>query len=286
MKYKEVTFHITAPEGAFDDACDLVAAAAGEAGFETFEYTDEGLKGYVQTQLFSPSTLDDALADFPIENVKISYDAKDADNRDWNEQWEQQGFDPIYVGTQCAIHDGRHLPEQGKCDIEIEIDTKLAFGTGNHETTRMMVERLMNLDLKGKTVLDAGCGTGILGIAALKRGASSVVGYDIDEWSSDNARHNAVINRVDDRYEALLGDGSILDTINQTFDVVVANINRNILLADFPRFVNVLRDGGTLLLSGFYTDDEETLKSHAATHGLTFVAETHDNRWACLEFSA
>lgn len=284
MNYKVVTFHITAPSGAFDDACDLVAAAAGEAGFETFEYTDEGLKGYVQTQLFSPSALDDALSDFPIENVKISYDVNDVENRDWNESWEQQGFEPIYVDSLCVIHDGRHLPEQGSADVEIEIDTKLAFGTGNHETTRMMVRHLMLLDLSGKTVLDAGCGTGILGIAALKRGASHVVGYDIDEWSSDNARHNAVINNVGDDYEALLGDGSLLDTIGQTFDVVVANINRNILLSDLHRFAAVLRPCGTLLLSGFYTDDAPILTNHAADLGLTPTSQSSDNNWACLEF--
>jgi len=283
VKYYEVTFNITAPTGSMTDARDLVAALTGEIGFETFEETNEGLKGYVQTQLFDPVALDEALQDFPIAEANIGYDIHEAEYKDWNEEWEKEGFNPITVGKDCIIHDGRHFPK-GHARVEVEIDAKLAFGTGNHETTCMMVSLLMNMDIHGKTMLDAGCGTGILGIVALKHGATHVTGYDIDEWCVDNTRHNAIINHVDDMYEALLGDASVLDNIGKTFDVVVANINRNILLADMPRFISILNNDGMLLLSGFYTDDEEMLKSKAEKLGLAFDSEKSDKGWVCLTF--
>lgn len=283
MKYYEVTFNISAPADILGDARDLVAALAGEAGFETFEETDNGLKGYVQTQLLDREALDAALEDFPFVDATVDYDIHEAEDRDWNEQWEKEGFDPIVVDGTCAIHDGRHLPTD-KAETEVEIDAKLAFGTGNHETTRMIVSQLLSTDLSGKTLLDAGCGTGILGIVALKRGARKATGYDIDEWSADNARHNAVINGVDERYEALLGNATLLDGITETFDVAVANINRNILLADMPRLSRAVKPQGQLLLSGFYVDDEDALAHEAAKLGLTLERERNDNGWACLVF--
>lgn len=285
MKYYEVTFTITAPTGSRADACDLVAAMAGETGFETFEETECGLKGYVQTSLFDRKALDETLQDFPIVGTSIAYTICEADDRDWNESWEEEGFEPILIGDKCLIHDGRHLPTNGlKPQVVVEIDAKLAFGTGNHETTRLIVSCLMDIDLQGKTILDAGCGTGILGIVALKRGAAHATGYDIDEWSKNNACHNAVINCVDDRYEALLGDATILDDIGKTFDIVVANINRNILISDMPRFAKVLKNGGKLLLSGFYTDDVPILKEKATNLNLILEEEVSDNHWFCLSF--
>lgn len=284
MRYFEVSFHITSPEQNFADSCDLVAAAAGEAGFETFEETADGLKGYVQTDSFDREALDTALQELPFADVKVDYDVKEAEYKDWNEEWEQEGFEPIVIGDGCIVHDGRHLPTTHAA-VEIEIDARLAFGTGNHETTRMLAGRLMQMDLQGKSVLDAGCGTGILGIVALKRGASSVTGYDIDEWSADNARHNAVINHVDDNYTSLLGDATLLDSIAKKFDIVVANINRNILIADMPRFASVLTAGGTLLLSGFYTADINALRDEAANHGLTMSGNGNDGDWAYLAFT-
>jgi ribosomal protein L11 methyltransferase len=183
-----------------------------------------------------------------------------------------------------VIHDGRHLPSDIRPQTSIEIDAHLAFGTGTHETTRMMVSQLMSLPLDGKRILDCGTGTGILGIAALKLGASKAVGYDIDEWSADNARHNAVINRVDDRFTSLLGDASILKEVEGTFDVVLANINRNILLADMEAFAKKMAPHSTLLLSGFYQQDIPMLEEKATSLGLTKKAQKHDGDWACLMF--
>lgn len=281
MKYFEVEFTIN-PMSA--DASDLLAALAGDAGFETFEEAENGLKGYVQQSLFDEDALRSCIADFPIEGISIIYNVREAEDRDWNEQWEQEGFEPIIIPP-LAIHDGRHLPEV-ESEISIEIDAKLAFGTGTHETTRMICKELISTvpELEEVRVLDCGTGTGILSIAALKLGASEAVGYDIDEWSADNARHNAVINRVDERFTSLLGDASVIDTIEGEFDLVLANINRNILLADIPRFVSKMHSGSKLILSGFYTADSLLLIQKAADLGLTFVSQNQDQDWACLVF--
>jgi ribosomal protein L11 methyltransferase len=276
MKYFEVEFTIS-PYSA--DAADLFASLAGEAGFETFEETETGLKGYVQQSLFDEDALRECIEDFPFEGTSIIYNVREAEDRDWNEQWEQEGFEPIVIADQLVIHDGRHLPEVDS-KVQIEIDAKLAFGTGTHETTRMICTQLLKL-AKGR-VLDCGTGTGILSICALKLGATEAVGYDIDEWSVDNARHNAVINRVDDRFTSILGDAKILENIDEKFDIVLANINRNILLADMPMFVSKMHEGSLLILSGFYSDDCEILIEKAHSIGLKLVSKTTDHDWACL----
>ena len=288
MKYFEVEFRISPYS---DDASDLLAALAGEAGFETFESVADGLKGYVQQSLFDEQVLKDSLSDFPFEGVAITYDIREAEDRDWNEQWEQEGFEPIIISDGAlVIHDGRHLPEtEGK--ISIEIDAKLAFGTGTHETTRMICSQLLELSgapelVDGPRVLDCGTGTGILSICALKLGATEAVGYDIDEWSVDNARHNAVINHVDDRFTSLLGDASILNKVEGQFNLVLANINRNILLADMPQFRTKMAPDAMLILSGFYTADGPMLIDKAQTLGLTLHQQVSDGDWACLVFKS
>ncbi len=295
MKYFEVEFTITPCSQV---AQDLLSALAGEAGFETFEETANGLKGYVQQTLFDESVLSSALEDFPLDDTHIIYKVEEAEDRDWNEQWEQEGFEPIGVSCQMAdgrsrtliIHDGRHLPSDFRSenlqptDIEIEIDAHLAFGTGTHETTRMICSTLLGMNLNGMKVLDCGCGTGILGICALKLGAQHCVGYDIDEWSVDNTRHNAVINRVDDRLESLHGDATMLSGFPAEFDLVMANINRNILLQDMERFVSVMRPKATLVLSGFYQSDCQLLEEKANNLGLMLKQTKNDGDWVCLTF--
>lgn len=285
MKYYEVFFRIEGAEAFIDDARDVLSALAGDAGFETFEACNDGLKGYVQQALFSQAQLDEVLSVFPFPDVRISYKVSEAEDQDWNQQWEQEGFEPIIMADQyqCVIHDGRHLPENiSQYKYSIEIDTHLAFGTGTHETTRMMVATLLEQDIADCRILDCGCGTGILAITALKAGAREAIGYDIDEWSVDNARHNAVINCVEDRFTSLLGDAGILLTIEGTFDIVLANINRNILLADLPAFHSKMKDGGKLLLSGFYQSDIPILTAAAEKEGLAVVSQKQENDWACL----
>ena len=290
MKYYEVELTITPCS---QDAQDLLSALSAEAGFESFEETATGLLAYAQQSLFDQEALDAAISTFPIEGTKIIYNVREAEDRDWNEQWEQEGFEPIEVRSQkedgrgIIIHDGRHL---GNLQFDhllftIEIDAHQAFGTGTHETTRMICANLMTMDLRDKHVLDCGSGTGILGICALKLGAGSVVAYDIDEWSTDNTRHNAVINGVDSRLQARCGDATLLDTLDQRFDLVLANINRNILLQDMPRFVSVMAPGATLMLSGFYESDCALLESKAQQLGLSLQSTKTDGDWACMLFT-
>ena len=287
MKYFEVTFHISAPEGLHEAACDVMIAQAGDAGFESFVETDDGFRAYVQQSLFQPFVLGDLLNQLPFDDMTASYELKEAEDCDWNAQWEEEGFEPIVVDSRCVVHDGRHLNdiELTNYPYAIEIDAHLAFGTGNHETTRMMIASLLDQDMKGLRVLDCGSGTGILGIVALKAGAAEAVGYDIDEWSVSNSQHNAIINDVDDRYTSLMGDVQVLQTIKGTFDIVMANINRNILLADMDAFSSKLNEHGSLILSGFYTDDTPLLEKKAATLGLHLVNQRQEGDWACLTFT-
>ena len=280
MKYFEVKFTLSPYS---TDASDVLSALAGEAGFESFEETSDGLLGYVQQSLFSEETLQEVLADFPFEGVTVTYDIREAEDRDWNEAWEQEGFEPIVIPPSIVIHDGRHLPEINS-EVSIEIDARQAFGTGTHETTRMICSETIQY-ARGARILDCGTGTGILSICALKLGAQEAVGYDIDEWSVDNARHNAVINGVDDRFTSLLGDATILNKVEGLFDLVLANINRNILLNDLPSFRQKMAPGARLILSGFYTADAPLLIEKAATLSLTLEKQKADNDWACLIFT-
>ena len=285
MKYFEVNFRIEAPEELMQTGRDILSAMAGEAGFETFEETEEGITGYVQQQLLDRDVLEALVRDFPLPHSTVSYEIREAEYRDWNEEWEQQGFKPIEVGR-FVIHDGKHLPcHSPSALLEIEIHARQAFGTGTHETTRMMVAVLDDMDMEGKRVLDCGTGTGILAIVALKGGAQEAIGYDIDEWSADNARHNAALNGVGERMTVLQGDASVLDTVEGKFDVVLANINRNILLADMPAMTTKLTPRGMLALSGFLADDVPLLLAKSEELGLKLVSKKQEVEWMCLVLS-
>ena len=297
MKYFEVEFTLTPCSQV---AQDLLSALAGEAGFETFEETATGLMGYVQQALFDESALQQTIASFPLDDTHIEYNVREAEDRDWNEQWEQEGFEPIIIKSdkrevisdkrKVIIHDGRHLPElitdHSSLITSIEIDAHLAFGTGTHETTQMICEALLERNMKNRWVLDCGCGTGILGICALKLGAEKCLAYDIDEWSVENTRHNAVINQVDDRLTVLHGDASVLDTVKDSYDVLLANINRNILLQDMKRFANVITPQQLLILSGFYEEDIPLLVKKASNFGFYLLDTKKNGDWACLVFQA
>ena len=284
MKYLVAKFKIATSEDLLQVCKDLLADSAAEAGFESFEETQEGLEAYVQKELFDKDALDASIADFPIEGTATSYTIEDAEDKDWNEEWEEQGFDPICVDDQVLIYDAKHPelhPTTSPDHIEIGIEAKLAFGTGNHETTRMIVSTLLNMNLYKMRVLDCGCGTGILGLVASKLGASEVVGYDIDEWSVENAKHNAQLNGVDN-LEVYFGNASVINHISGVFDVVLANINRNILIEDMKSFRGVLNEGGYMILSGFYEEDIPVLLEKAKEFGLYESGRRTDNNWACL----
>lgn len=279
MKYFEVDFQLSPLS---QDACDILAALTADAGFESFEETQHGIRGYVQQPLLDRQALEDIVNNFPIMGTNIIYTINKAEDKDWNEQWEQEGFEPIIVGNnRLAIHDGRHLPSQ-PADISVEIDARLAFGTGTHETTQMICEWMLDMPMKDLRIMDAGCGTGILGIVALKLKANHVTAYDIDEWSSDNTCHNAVINRVDSQLSVYCGDASLLDSKTADYDLVLANINRNILLNDMPRFCQIMKQDAKLILSGFYTEDIPLLEARGKELGLTLTGAKNRDKWASI----
>ena len=286
MKYLTATFHLHSDDlssDMSDTAFDLVAYLGGEAGFETFEREGDVLKGYVQEELFDKDLLSTLLSDFPLPGVTVSDSMEQSEYKDWNEEWESEGFEPIEVGGRCIIHDTKHAVEHAEGMIDVVIDARMAFGSGTHSTTQMMVAQLLNDDLQGKRVLDCGCGTGILSIVASKAGASEVVAYDIDEWSVENTRHNASLNQVTN-IVVLCGARNILTHVSGVFDHVIANINRNILLQDMGAMREVMSASGRLTISGFYESDTAILMEEATRLGLKLQSKMSLGDWVSLSF--
>lgn len=292
MKYLEAKFSITddngqalADEMLLQTAKDILCDYAGNAGFESFEDDNSSVTGYVQKQNFNKEILETYLEDFPIENIQITYDIKDAENKNWNAAWEELGFKPIHIAGKCVIHDKNHFTKsnEDKSLLDITIDTEQAFGTGNHETTYMIINELFNTELKNKLFLDCGCGTGILSIVASKLGAKEITAYDIDEWSVRNTKHNCCLNAINNA-NVLLGDSNVLVNLKDKFDIVTANINRNILLADMKTFKQKMATGAILILSGFYSSDSEILIEKAKSLNMTLIDECCKNDWCMLKF--
>lgn len=281
MHYYKAEFKIECDEDLKQVARELLADMAGEAGFESFEETETGLDGYVQMDLFHKEMLDQIISDFPIENILIEYTIACVIDEDWNQEWESIGFEPIDINEQIMVFDAKKSIPLVERPISIGIEAKNAFGTGTHETTQMILSELLEQEVASKRVLDCGCGTGILGIAASKLGAEEIVAYDIDEWSVKNTDHNAVLNGVSN-IRVMEGDSSVLTHISGVFDLVMANINRNILLADLPRFREVLNVGGTIILSGFYAEDAPMILEKAWELGLSEFSRKENNNWCML----
>lgn len=287
MKYFVANFKIECEAELMQPARELLSAAACEAGFEAFEDTDDGLLGYVQRPMYDKEALDAAIADYVPEGAVVSYAVEEVPDQNWNQGWEDEGFEPIGVSDNLVIYDAKHTDREmfaGDDNVmRIFIEARNAFGTGTHQTTRMILRRLLAMDVQGKSVLDCGCGTGILGITASRLGANPVLGYDIDEWSADNAQHNAALNGVENM-SVMLGDASVLDNVEDRFDIVIANINRNILIADMPAFRAHMKEGAQLILSGFYEADVPMIEAAAKEHGLSLCDVVTDEEWACALF--
>lgn len=290
MKYYKALFSIsvspeveaTQAEQTIGTAKDIVCALAAEAGFEAFDEQSEQVCGYVQQQCYDAENMSDLFRCFPIEGVRVEYTISEAADQNWNAEWERTGFEPIVIGDKCVVHDTIHSgADTPKAAIDITIDTHQAFGTGGHDTTRMIITELLALNISGKSVLDCGCGTGILSIVAAKCGAKTVCAYDIDSWSVDNTSHNCELNDVPN-VSTKLGDSSVIPTFGRSFDVVMANINRNILLADMPRMCNAMSPGALLILSGFYSADAPLLCNKADALHLNWVKSTESNGWCML----
>lgn len=281
MKYYELTFQISPYSEA---ASDVLSALLAEVGFETFVPEEETLHAYVQQSMFNEEDVNNLIAFFPIEDVQLTYTLTEPEDRDWNEEWESQGFEDIIIGHQLLVCDARNSqPRPETYDYTIRIEPRQAFGTGTHQTTQMLLSQLLQLPLNGKRVIDAGCGTGILGFLCLMRGADHLLAYDIDEWSVRNTQHNASLNNLDiNKMEVRLGDSSAIAD-ESSYDLLIANINRNILLADMHRFSAALAPTNAhLLLSGFYASDVPYLLDAASQYGLTLQNRIENEEWTML----
>lgn len=255
---------------------DILTAELGEIGFDIFEDTDTGIAAYCEIDVYDQQAVDEIFARYAfLGAIEISY--QDIEKQNWNALWETN-YSPIRILDQVFIRASFH-PREPAYPMEIVINPKMSFGTGHHETTGLMVESLLEIDLKDKTVLDAGTGTGILAFVAHKRGASRVHGFDIDAWSVENSLENAGLNSCE---SISFSQGTIRDEDETRYDVVIANINRNILLDEMAEYARRIEAGGYLFLSGFYTEDVSMLTAEALTHGLVVQKEISLHNWACL----
>ena len=279
MKYLEFIFRTTP---CTETVNDVLSAVLADAGFESFLERPDGIAAYIQADLYKEENLQQAIADYPLPGTDITYSYTEAEEKDWNEEWEKNFFQPIVIGDRCVIHSTFHQ-DVPQAEYDIVINPQMAFGTGHHETTSLIIGELLDTDLQGKRVLDMGCGTSILAILARMRGASSCTAIDIDDWCVRNSLENITLNHLDGIH-VYQGDASSL-TDKGPFDVVIANINRNILLADMRHYVARMSQGAMLLISGFYTEDIPTLRSEAERLGLHYTEEREKNHWATLAFT-
>ena len=278
MKYLEFIFHT---EPCAEVVNDVLSAVLGEVGFESFVEQEGGIAAYIQTALYDEEALKSALDSFPLADTTLTYIYKEAEDKDWNEEWEKNFFQPIVIGNRCVIHSTFHH-DVPQAEYDIVINPQMAFGTGHHETTSLIIGELLEADLQGKALLDMGCGTSILAILARMRGAAPCTAIDIDEWCVRNSLENIELNHVDS-ISVFQGDASILPD-KGPFDVVIANINRNILLNDMKHYVARMNPGARLFMSGFYTDDIPAIREEAERNGLRFVHHKEKNRWAAVQF--
>ena len=281
MRYLEFTFKLTPQSSDFEDVfIDLL----GEIGFDSFVKStapDEQMKGYIPVKDFRETDLKNCIADFLLPDVDISYTYQEAEDKDWNEVWEKNYFEPLVIGDQCVVAAPFHknIPQ---AKFNIIINPKMSFGTGHHETTSQMLKAILSLDLKGKKVLDMGCGTGLLAILAAMKGADNCMAIDIDEWCVNNAMENLALNHINN-IEVLLGDAAGLKD-KGPFDVILANIHLNVILNDMPDYIERLNPNGCFLASGFYLDDLPRIKEKAESLGLKLITATDERLWCCAVF--
>lgn len=276
MKYIQVQF-VCDPDR--EMVKDVLAAMLADIGFETFEQVAGGLDAYIPAPLYSAQKIAELLVALPLE-AHISWKYHELEDRNWNEEWEKHYFKPILIGDDCLIHSSFHLPER-QAKYNITIDPKMAFGTGHHQTTGLILKEILSMDLEGKWVLDMGCGTAVLAILASMKGADSVTAIDIDEWACNNARENVQLNGISN-ISVLSGGAELLG--NKRFDVIFANINRNVLLQDIPLYDSVLKEGGHIIMSGFYQEDIPLICEKGEEAGWRYHSFAEMNQWVAVTF--
>lgn len=277
MNYIGCYFKVTSASIDTRTAIEILVAELGQVGFESFTEQEDGLSAYIQ----KPDWNEDLLSGIQIlhsDEVHFSYEVQEIEQVNWNEEWEKN-FNPIVVENEVSIRAPFHQSPNLKYDIVIE--PKMSFGTGHHETTYLMIRHLMDADLTGKNVLDMGCGTGILAIFAEMKGASAVDAIDIDPWCYENSLENVERNQCR-KISVYEGEASMLK--EAAYDVIIANINRNILLADIAVYARSLKPEGAIYLSGFYTEDIPQIREAAEKNGLNFVSALERNSWVALKF--
>ena len=256
---------------------EILIAELGELAFESFIETEEGVSAYIQKDFWNEAILEDI---YILQNpeFKISYTIEDIEQVNWNEEWEKN-FNPIDVDGKCYVRAPFH--EKSNAAYEIVIEPKMSFGTGHHETTHMIIQHLLETDLKDKKTLDMGCGTAILAILAEMKGAQPIDAIDIDNWCYLNSIENAERNNCK-HITVYEGDAELLKDKN--YDVIIANINRNILLNDMQTYVDCLNENGIIFLSGFYTEDFEAINESCVSKGLSYEKEIIRNNWMSLKY--
>lgn len=264
------------------DFADILTAELAELGFESFAETDEGLNAYVPEADFNAGEVAELVARYQAQTA-IAYTVTSLEKKNWNAEWEQN-YQPIEVMAEAGsvrVRASFHVPDN-RFTHDLLINPKMSFGTGHHETTHMMMQQQLGIDQAGKTVLDVGSGTGILAILAVKLGATDALAFDIEEWAVENAIENAALNHCP---QVRVSGGTIEGvSASEQFDVVLANINRNVLLAEIPAYVSHLNPGGYLLVSGFYEHDAPDITRKAVESGLSVVTQLARNQWASVLF--
>lgn len=280
QEYIEVTMVITPFT---EENAEIVTAEVSELPFESFSTEGDVLKCYIQKELYDPQALKVVMSGLDYPDFTVEYSANLMPAVNWNAIWESQ-FTPIVVDGNCTIKASFHEGLK-KTRFNITIDPKMAFGTGHHQTTFMMCRALLQNEeaVRGKVVMDMGCGTAVLAILAAKMKAAQVYGIDIDAIAAISAYDNARLNRVGTRIETYCGDASLLQ--RNTYDVFLANINRNILLQDIPTYAACIRKGGLLFVSGFYLEDMPMIVGMATSVGLNYVSHDTMDNWCCIKFS-
>ena len=259
---------------------DLLVSVLGDIGFDGFISEEDGLLAYIEAIKYNEPALNDCLSEFPLQDVHITYTRQLIKSRNWNEVWEKNYFQPIVIEQECLIRASFH-PEIKGFNYPIVIDPKMAFGTGNHATTYLMLCELLKLDLKYKTLLDMGCGTAVLAILAAMKEASRIVAIDIDEWAYRNAIENCRLNHTK-QIEIALGGAEQITRFG-TFDYIFANINRNILLNDIQRYAPALQPKGSLFMSGFYKEDIPAIEEESNRNGLFLHHFTERVNWVAIQ---
>ena len=259
---------------------DLLASGLGDIGFDGFISEEDGLLAYIEVLKYNETALIDCLNNFPLQDVRFTYAQRFIKNCNWNEEWEKNYFQPIVIEQECLIRASFH-PEIKGFKYPIVIDPKMAFGTGNHATTYLMLCELLKLDLKDKQFLDMGCGTAVLAILAAMKEASRIVAIDIDEWAYRNALENCRLNHTE-QIEIALGGAEQISRFG-TFDYIFANINRNILLNDIRLYAPALKPEGSLFMSGFYKEDMPAIEEESGRFGLFPSSFTERDNWVTVQ---